>query len=192
MLAHVWHIRFELITLLFFLSCADNSHPGRSFDRVKRKKPNYELDGKTHWPSEKINSYRLMVIVMMVLTTAHLEGSVTTTGFNSMVEKRPSCRNMSSAGPNHVDTTSRLLQLRSSMSSVKIVRGVPLKAYIITSDDEHQVRHPPLRVYTVCLTPMSIDSIGVTLPCQSEWITPLFCSRDEWKSNAICLITQRL
>jgi len=76
--------------------------------------------------------------VMMVLTTAHLEGSVTTTGFNSMVEKRPSCRNMSSAGPNHVDTTSRLLQLRSSMSSVKIVRGVPLKAYIITSDDEHQ------------------------------------------------------
>ena len=40
---------------------------------------------------------------------------------------------------NRVDTTLRLKQLRAAMSSAKLVRGKPLKAYIITSDDEHQV-----------------------------------------------------
>ena len=40
---------------------------------------------------------------------------------------------------NRVNTTTRVQQLRVAMSSVKLVRGMPLKAYIITSDDEHQV-----------------------------------------------------
>ncbi len=40
---------------------------------------------------------------------------------------------------NRVNTTSRLQQLRVAMSAVKLVRGAPLKAYIVTSDDEHQV-----------------------------------------------------
>lgn len=40
---------------------------------------------------------------------------------------------------NRVNTTLRLQQLRVAMSAVKLVRGAPLKAYIITSDDEHQV-----------------------------------------------------
>ena len=40
---------------------------------------------------------------------------------------------------NRVDTSGRLKQLRSFMSAAKLVRGKPLKAYIITSDDEHQV-----------------------------------------------------
>lgn len=39
---------------------------------------------------------------------------------------------------NRVNTTLRLQQLRVAMSAVKLVRGAPLKAYIITSDDEHQ------------------------------------------------------
>lgn len=42
---------------------------------------------------------------------------------------------------NRVNTTTRLQQLRVAMSAVKLVRGAPLKAYIITSDDEHQVYH---------------------------------------------------
>ena len=41
---------------------------------------------------------------------------------------------------NRVNTTIRLQQLRSAMASAKLVRGAPLKAYIITSDDEHQVK----------------------------------------------------
>ena len=40
---------------------------------------------------------------------------------------------------NRVNTTSRLQQLRVAMASAKLVRGAPLKAYIVTSDDEHQV-----------------------------------------------------
>lgn len=40
---------------------------------------------------------------------------------------------------NRVNTTLRLQQLRVAMSAVKLVRGAPLKAYIVTSDDEHQV-----------------------------------------------------
>lgn len=40
---------------------------------------------------------------------------------------------------NRVNTTLRLQQLRVAMSAAKLVRGAPLKAYIITSDDEHQV-----------------------------------------------------
>lgn len=49
-----------------------------------------------------------------------------------------------SVGPPHnpVDTTLRLKQLRAAMSAAKLVRGKPLKAYIVTSDDEHQVNIP--------------------------------------------------
>lgn len=42
---------------------------------------------------------------------------------------------------NRVNTTLRLQQLRVAMSAVKLVRGAPLKAYIVTSDDEHQVNY---------------------------------------------------
>lgn len=59
----------------------------------------------------------------------------------SITDRRPSCRDASSATATstRVDSTSRLLQLRTAMSTIKIVLGDPLKAYIITSDDEHQV-----------------------------------------------------
>jgi hypothetical protein len=45
---------------------------------------------------------------------------------------------------NRVNTTTRLNKLREMMASAKAVRGIPVKAYVITSDDEHQVSvmHP--------------------------------------------------
>jgi hypothetical protein len=46
---------------------------------------------------------------------------------------------------NRVNTTLRLQQLRVAMSATKLVRGAPLKAYIITSDDEHQVNQNDLQ-----------------------------------------------
>ena len=75
----------------------------------------------------------IFVLVMVVMTMAVY-------GENSTLA-RSSCQNPPSAATlmNRVDTTARLLQLRTMMASVKVVRGVPLKAYIITSDDEHQV-----------------------------------------------------
>lgn len=47
---------------------------------------------------------------------------------------------------NRVNTTLRLQQLRVAMSATKLVRGAPLKAYIITSDDEHQVNQNDLQI----------------------------------------------
>jgi hypothetical protein len=61
-------------------------------------------------------------------------------------EERLGCNNDNSAIQqqqqqpiNRVNTTTRLQQLRLAMSTAKLVRGAPLKAYIITSGDEHQV-----------------------------------------------------
>jgi len=77
---------------------------------------------------------------MVVLAAAESDGNAGVNTPGPVADNRPSCRDSSSAmKANHTDTASRLLQLRTAMASVKIVRGVPLKAYIITSDDEHQV-----------------------------------------------------
>lgn len=52
---------------------------------------------------------------------------------------RMNCRAGDAQPVNRVNTMARVQQLRVAMSQAKLVRGVPLKAYIITSDDEHQV-----------------------------------------------------
>lgn len=57
----------------------------------------------------------------------------------SIASDRPSCRSKSRLPVNRVNTTDRLIELRQVMASTKLVRPVSLKAYIITSDDEHQV-----------------------------------------------------
>jgi len=77
--------------------------------------------------------FKLITISVMVVMTMAVYGENSTLA-------RSSCQNPPSAATlmNRVDTTARLLQLRTMMASVKVVRGVPLKAYIITSDDEHQ------------------------------------------------------
>lgn len=40
---------------------------------------------------------------------------------------------------NRVDTSMRLTLLRAEMSRITTIEGPPLDAYIVTSDDEHQV-----------------------------------------------------
>lgn len=57
----------------------------------------------------------------------------------SLQGPRMNCKPGDAQPVNRANTTGRVQQLRVAMSQAKLVRGVPLKAYIITSDDEHQV-----------------------------------------------------
>lgn len=42
--------------------------------------------------------------------------------------------------PSRVNTTERLLLLREAMRNVFVVNGQTLDAYLVTSDDDHQVK----------------------------------------------------
>lgn len=86
---------------------------------------------------------QLITLSVILVLVAAESGAINATDNElelSITDRRPSCRDASSATATstRVDSTSRLLQLRTAMSTVKIVLGDPLKAYIITSDDEHQ------------------------------------------------------
>lgn len=49
--------------------------------------------------------------------------------------------------PNRVNTTSRLIELRKAMSSEPMLRDLPIDAFFITTDDDHQVSNECYKRY---------------------------------------------